>query len=160
MEIFNFSQRDSVYELLSSYYENPILYKIKNINSAQSMYGVQLPCFLLNEKRYLIAITQYDDREQKKHLDSLRWSTLMIRALQDESLQFLPVHNFSIKRDDRYKITLRLKSRAKDITIYEEDSGLFEVSLLHTRNNEFEYPNEGTLVSALETYQTLIYWKK
>jgi hypothetical protein len=75
-------------------------------------------------------------------------------------LQFLPVHNFSIKRDDRYKITLRLKSRAKDITIYEEDSGLFEVSLLHTRNNEFEYPNEGTLVSALETYQTLIYWKK
>ena len=160
MEFFNYSERDAVYELLSGYYDDPLMNKIKDIKGEQSMYGVQLPCFLLNEKRYLIAIVPYAEQSKTIHLRDLRWTTLMIRALQDESLQNLPVHNYTIKRDDRFRIALRVKSRNKGITIYDETNGIFEVSLLHTRNNEYEYPNEGTLVSALETYQTLLHWKK
>jgi hypothetical protein len=32
------------------------------------------------------------------------------------------------------------------------------VSLLHCKNQEYEYPNEGNLVSALETFQTVLQW--
>ena len=32
------------------------------------------------------------------------------------------------------------------------------ISLLHTQNYLDQYPNEGNLLSALETYQTVIGW--
>lgn len=160
MEFFQHSERDGIYALITEYYDNPILYKIKNMNNL-SMYAIQLPCFLLNEKRYLIALINQDDNpfNYGQYLKDLRWKTLMIRSLEDENLQSLPIHNYSIKRDDKYKIPLKIKSRNNDISIYECNLGLIEVSLLHTRNNEFEYPNEGNLVSAFETFKTLLYWK-
>jgi hypothetical protein len=160
MEFFQHSERDGIYDLITDYYDNPILYKVKNINNL-SMYAIQLPCFLLNEKRYLIALINQDDNSLNygRYLKDLRWKTLMIRSLEDENLQSLSIHNYSIKRDDKYKIPLKIKSRNNNISIYECNLGLIEVSLLHTRNHEFEYPNEGNLVSAFETFKTLLYWK-
>lgn len=160
MQIFQNPERDYVYKLINNYYDDPKMKKIKDINDNLSMYATQIPCLLMNEKRYIIAIVNKDFEPPNsiKELKELRWKSFMVRSLMDENLKDLPIHQYRIKRDERYLLSLRIKERSTQVSIYENDLEVFLVSLLHTKNQEFEYPNSGTLVSALETFQTIIHF--
>jgi hypothetical protein len=131
--------------------------KLRNDGVEYSVYGVQLPCMLLNEKRYLIALCPFDvvSIGRKKSLKDLKWVSLQARALSDESLYSLPVHSYSIKNEHKYLVPLHIYHRSQKISTYRDTSNL-EVSLLHQRNTEYEYPDHGTLVSAIETFQTIL----
>jgi hypothetical protein len=159
MQIFQNPERDYIYQLISKYYDEPIMTKTKNVDSL-SMYVCQLPCLLMNEKRYLIAIVHKDDHElgYTQSLNTFRWISFQVRSLQEESYQNIPIHQYKIKRDDRFMIGLTIKNRNQEISVYDSELGVFTVSLLHCKNQEYEYPNEGNLVSALETYQTVLQW--
>jgi hypothetical protein len=159
MQFFQNPERDYIYQLISKYYDEPIMTKIKNVDSL-SMYVCQLPCLLMNEKRYLIAIVHKDDHEfgYTQSLNTFRWISFQVRSLQEESYQNIPIHQYKIKRDDRFMIGLTIKNRNQEISVYDSELGVFTVSLLHCKNQEYEYPNEGNLVSALETYQTVLQW--
>jgi hypothetical protein len=65
-----------------------------------------------------------------------------------------------MKRTPPYQRRLRVLSRTNSVTTYEVDELPVRVSLLHTRNQEYEYPDEGTLLSALETFRTVIHFVK
>jgi hypothetical protein len=158
MEIFQNPERDYVYSLIHIYYDNPMMTKIKNISDTLSMYAVQIPCLLMNEHRYIIAIIQNDFYPvgHTQYLKDLRWISFMIRSLHDEDLQSLPIHSYTIKRDQRYSLSLTIKSRSNKVSVYSNELEVFEIYLLHTKNQEYEYPNSGSLVSALETFQTMI----
>jgi hypothetical protein len=125
-----------------------------------SMYCIQLPCFLLNEKRYLVALCPLDafPTRIRRPLHDLRWVSLQARSLQDEHMASLPTHAYQIKREDAYAVPLKVHHRSSKITTYRNEDYPLEVSLLHKNSNEYEYPNEGSLVSALETYQTVLQW--
>jgi len=164
MTFFTQVNRDYIYQLISSYYDNPIMKKIKEMNQ-MSMYMCKLPC-LLNEKRYLVAMTSiYKGQEEpignEMRLSDLRWKTFMARVLSDELFeQSAPQHHYEIKRDDMYFIPLQIKSRNMEISVYTASSyPHIIISLLHTQNYIHQYPNEGNLISALETFQTLLSWK-
>jgi len=159
MQFFQNPERDYIYQLISKYYDEPIMTKTKNVDSL-SMYVCQLPCLLMNEKRYLIAIVHKDDHElgYTQSLNTFRWISFQVRSLQEESYQNIPIHQYKIKRDDRFMIGLTIKNRNQEISVYDSELGVFTVSLLHCKNQEYEYPNEGNLVSALETYQTVLQW--
>jgi len=159
---FSNPERDSIYSLISHYYDDPLMTKMKDAGKNMSMYVCRLNCLLMNEKRYLIALVHRDDHVEmgsKQPLSSFRWISFMARTLQEESYQSLPIHHYSIKRDDKYQIPLRISSRNQEVSVYDCDRGVFSVSLLHNKNQEYEYPNEGNLVSALETFQTVLQWK-
>jgi hypothetical protein len=159
MQFFQNPERDYIYQLISKYYDEPIMTKTKNVDSL-SMYVCQLPCLLMNEKRYLIAIVHKDDYDlgYTQPLSAFRWISFQVRSLQEESYQNIPIHQYKIKRDDRFMIGLTIKNRNQEISVYDSELGVFTVSLLHCKNQEYEYPNEGNLVSALETYQTVLQW--
>lgn len=159
MQFFQNPERDYIYQLISKYYDEPIMTKTKNVDSL-SMYVCQLPCLLMNEKRYLIAIVHKDDYDlgYTQPLSAFRWISFQVRSLQEESYQNIPIHQYKIKRDDRFMIGLTIKNRSQEISVYDSELGVFTVSLLHCKNQEYEYPNEGNLVSALETYQTVLQW--
>jgi hypothetical protein len=159
MTFFTFPERDYIYKLIESYYDNPKMKKIKELNG-QSMYICKLDC-LLNEKRYLIALTLRYENEPiglETNLSNLRWKTFMARVLNDESFYQAPLQSYTPKRDDKYTILLYIKSRNKEISTYETQNQPIIVSLLHTQNYEYQYPDQGNLVSALETCQTIINW--
>lgn len=160
MQVFQHIERDNIFEIIYRYYDDPVMTKTKNLNQDFSMYACQLPCLLMNEKRYLIAVVGFDTSPVgvQQKLSKLRWNSFQVRSLADESLTNLPTHNYTIKRDDRYQIRLTIQSRTKEISVYSTDIGIFTVSLLHTKNQEYEYPNEGNLISALETFQTVLQW--
>jgi len=158
---FNQIDRTHIYKLIETYYDNPKMRKIKELNDI-SMYICKLPC-LLNEKRYLVAMTATFLNEpigNELYLSDLRWKTFMARVLNDEEFEKAPMHSYQVKRDDKYLIPLQIQMREKEISVYTNTNQPIIVSLLHTQNYSHQYPNEGNLMSALETFQTLISWKE
>lgn len=158
--LFSDPGKETLYQLIVEYYGDPDLIKIRN-DQEFSLYGIQMPCLLLNERRYLILLCPLDvvSLGKKIRMSDLRWVSLQSRSLTDEKLRTLPVlENFVIKRDPKFEVPLRVKTRSHRVTSYTAVAYPIEVSLLHQRNMEFEYPDEGTLVGALETYQTILQW--
>jgi len=157
MSVFIDPAKEFVYQLLAKYYDTPMLLKIRD-DDQFSMYGTQLPCFLLNEKRYLILLCPRDafSRNSRRSMADIRWVSLQARSLNDPDMAALPVHPYQIKRDAQYALPLKITHRTTKLSSYRLNEYPLEVSLLHARSHEYEYPNEGTLVSALETYQTIL----
>lgn len=157
MSVFINPTKEFLFQLLDRYYDTPTLVKIRD-DDQFSMYGVQLPCFLLNEKRFLILLCPRDafSKNSRRPMKDLRWVSLQARSLQDADMASLPLHTYQIKRDSQYALPLHIVNRTTKVSSYRLQEYPLEISLLHTRSHEYEYPSEGTLTSALETYQTIL----
>ena len=156
MNTFFSPDNEYIYQLVSTYYDNPTMYFIKTENNS-TLYGVQIPSLLMNSKRFLIAITdsKVSDTSSRK-LRQIVWKTFQVRTLaHDNPYNSLPITNYKQKRDACFSFPLQVISRNKQITTY-KSTYEFTVSLLHTKGIEYEYPNEGTFISSLETFQTII----
>jgi hypothetical protein len=64
-----------------------------------------------------------------------------------------------MKRTPELQRRLKVVHRDREVTTYQVDSLPIHVSLLHMRKMEYEYPDEGTLISALETFRTILHFK-
>ena len=147
MNTFFSPEKEYIYDIFSNYYDNPLLYKIKDENG-----------FSLNEKRFLIVTTK-GTLEQQKRLRNIPWLTLQVRTLTNNNqYNHLPVFKYKVKRLPEYNEPLVVQSRTKEITHYKTSKLPINVSLLHSKGLEYEYPNDGTLISALETFHTIIKW--
>ena len=142
------------YKTIVDIYNNPELTKTKEENG-NSTYMTSTVCMLINECRYLIAIVKNDTNliGTKKKLDEIEWDNFQTRTLKGKF--DCSVYDKSINRNIR--IGLKLLNRNEDYTQYISNDNNFKVSLLHTKkNNLYEYPNEGDVLSALEMYQTVV----
>lgn len=144
-----------IYNLISEYYENPLLYKIKDEEN-HSLFGAQLSSFLLNERYYIICSTSLT-QEKTMFLKDIPWTSFQVRTLTDDKYSDLPKIKYRIKKENKFGTPLRLISRNTDISSYKTNLNLpLTISLLHTKGLEYEYSNEGTIQSALETHQTIL----
>lgn len=144
-----------IYNLISEYYENPLLYKIKDEEN-HSLFGAQLSSFLLNERYYIICSTSLT-QEKTMFLKDIPWTSFQVRTLTDDKYSDLPKIKYRIKKENKFGTPLRLISRNTNISSYKSSINLpLTISLLHTKGLEYEYSNEGTIHSALETHQTIL----
>lgn len=157
MEVFSDPVKEYTYRLFADYYDNMNMYKIKD-DDKFSIYMARLQCLLLNEQRYLVALVPRDPFPPlyRQPLDALRWLSLQIRNLE-EGYDLEP-QSYQMKRTPDFQRRLKLSTRNQDVTTYTIDDLPVQVSLLHTRGQEYEYPNEGSLISALETFRTVIHF--
>jgi len=149
------------YEMMDDYFDSPILYKMEEIDDT-SIYVIQIKSMLLNEKRYIILFCRKDNFAigSGRPMKEIGWYCLQCRTLEKESYETVPKHFFVIKREPRFSLELKLHNRNEKISIYECPKIPFlEISMLHTKNMLYEYPEEGNLLSALETYQTILHIK-
>jgi len=157
MEVFSDPVKEYVYQLFTEYYDNMTLHKVKD-DDKFSVYMARLQCLLLNEQRYLIAVIprdQFPPSYQKK-LENLRWVSLQIRNLEEEySIQ---PQSYNMKRTQDFQRRIKVETRNENVTTYNVQDLPIKLSLLHTRGHEYEYPNEGSLISALETFRTIIHF--
>lgn len=145
-----------IYNLISDYYENPLLHKIKDEKN-QSLFGVQLSSFLLNERYYIICTTSSPIENKTMYLKDIPWTSFQVRTLTDDKYSDLPKIKYRIKKDNKFGTPLQLISRNNNISSYKTNNNLpLTISLLHTKGIEYEYSNEGTIHSALETHQTIL----
>lgn len=157
MEVFSDPIKEYVYKLFTEYYDNMTLYKIKDDDNF-SVYMARLQCLLLNEQRYLIAVIPRDQfpPSYQKPLENLRWVSLQIRNLE-EGYNIQP-QSYNMKRTQDFQRRIKVETRNEDVTTYNVQDLPIHISLLHTRGQEYEYPDEGSLISALETFRTIIHF--
>jgi len=155
---FSNPERDYIYGAITHHVANPTLVKTKTQDEF-SVYMTQVQSLLLNEKRYIVVLVLQDSRPigTMDSLVNLKWTSFQMRTLEDISNLPLKPHQYNVQRGFSSEISLVCQSRTPSITIYRSpNQPNLEVSLLHTRKTEFEYPNEGNLASALETFQTIV----
>ena len=153
-------ERTKIYEMVDRYFDHPVVYKQRNeTSSSWSLYAVQIRCFLLKEKRFLVVIMPMDSDPigTSRPLNTMRWVSFQARTLSETVFPNLPVHTYQPKQMPPFTTKLVSPKRSKTITIYHvEDYKDCKISMLHTRNLEYEYSSEGMFNSAMETFQTII----
>jgi len=157
---FSNPEKDYCYRIFAEYFDHMRLEKVRDEDKL-SIYMAKLPCMLLNEQRYVIAMVPRDNYppSHQKMLDELQWVSLQTRNLTTEYPTMIR-QTYELKRNGVYEKRVMVRSRSPEITIYDVEDLPLMVSLLHVRRNEYEYPNEGMLNSALETFRTIIQFKE
>jgi hypothetical protein len=144
-----------MYEVFSKYLNDPVMTKIKNVEG-YSVYMTKTYCLLSNQCRYIVVIIPVDgeDTGNKERLSRLRWISLQTRTLEDkhdlESHYYTPVAEGPLT-----SIIYKVKSNDVSST-YNCDDFPIVVTLLSVEKQSNEYQNRGTIIAALETWQTII----
>lgn len=154
MNVLSNPEKQNFYNLLIDYFNNPSLKKIKDLDN-KSYYGIKFNSLLLNENKYLIVVTNLCSQNEK-NLRDICWSQLQIRSLPlKNEFSNLPSIQQNFNRDVKLQIPLHIVKRTEELSSYSIDNFSVELHLIHKKKILYEYPNEGTLLSALETAQTL-----
>lgn len=150
------------YQLISSYFDSPQLQKVKE-DDLYSIYVCKIQTLLLNEYRYLVAVV-YKDSFPIGHilpLTELKWISFQTRILESDIYYNVVTHNYQIKNTHAYYFKVFKISSCKENTMYSVQSNEYpiQILLIHQKGLDQEYPVSGTLVSCLETYQTILTFK-
>ena len=150
--------RYNFYAILSDYYENLSFVKLKDVEK-YSMYICKVHSLLSKDFRYLIAMTNKDNHPPgyKVKLEEIPWKIFQSRTLPDNHT--LPLHNYDSRRGTPLDSKINVIKRTKESTTYLNKEFSLEITLLHVRDREYEYPDSGSIVSALETFQTILRWR-
>lgn len=160
---------NEMYEAFTKYFNNPTMSKIKNVDN-YSMYISKLYCLLSNECRYLIVLVPIDNKGLKSliSLSDINWISFQTRTLHEN--YELPPHSYIAKRGGLLDCEiLRIKVTEKAST-YSCEKFPIIINILHSHQNTqkdnysssgsdsfvSEYQDKGVIITALETFQTII----
>lgn len=154
--------KEMVYKAIIGYYGDPVFCKIRDAFSGetktQSIYMCKIASFIGKDYRYLVVTVNPDNNEAGTlvPLSNLRWVSFQTRTLQ-EAYNHLKPHSYEIDREIYGRIVIVLNKRNLSHTEYVCKDIPVIVTLLHTKpDNLYEYPQSGNLMSALETYRTIL----
>ena len=148
--------RMRVRNLMSNYFGDPELTKVEITDQGNSVYAARVD-LVVNVSRYLICICTGIELSigARVRLSALPWHSLQTRQINDEIScgTFLYTPN----GEAPFNSGLVLIERKKKMTLYNNLEFGFRVGLLHRDpRSEYEYPDFGTLATALETYEAMI----
>lgn len=149
-------ERDALYGYFDDYFNHPTMVKIKNI-SELGVYMTKTYCLLTNECRYIIAFVNHDYNPvgMKMDLKKLSWVSLQTRTLTDK--HDLPSHDYRPRAIGPLNKKIVRINKTKEASTYKCDEIPITITLLHTKHDtDAEYQQYGNIISALETYQTII----
>lgn len=147
--------KESLYESFDTYFNYPSMTKIKDVDN-YSVYMAKTYCLLSNECRYIIVFVTIDSTPvyTQERLINLKWDSLQTRTLSEQ--HSLPSHSYQPRRLASLNVLIRREKIDPEASTYVCDDLPIIVTLLHTKNSSNDYQNQGTVISALETYQTII----
>lgn len=150
----NTTGRKVIYQLFYEYFNNPTMIKIKDVGGF-SMYMSKTYCLLSKECRYLVAFIPSDGAALKtpQQLQNLRWESFQTRTMEDRHI--LPPHHYTATRNTPLMAQIKRESLTGQASTYSCEKFPIVITLLHKKSDN-EYQDTGTVVSALETYETII----
>jgi hypothetical protein len=153
-------RKEELYKHFDEYFAHPILTKIKDVQN-NSIYMVKTTCLLSNFCRYIVAIVEKDLHEinQRIPLSELSWISLQTRTLEDQHQ--INSHYYQPELKGPLTCSIKREKIENNSSIYSCNDFPLEIVLLHKKKDiESEYQPTGKLISALETFQTIITFKK
>lgn len=150
---------DAMYQGFADFFNNPTMIKIKDVDEF-SMYMSKTYCLLSAKCRYIITFTPKDKKglDTFESLNTIRWVSLQTRTLED--YHHLPPHAYNAKRGGILDVEINRVKTEKPASTYSCEYFPFTVTLLHTKKGPSEYQDKGTVIAALEQYNTIISLKK
>lgn len=148
-------EHDALLDYFDDYFNHPTLYKIKNIEDKYSLYMVKTYCLLNTQCRYIIIIIPIDSNPLHTPLQmrGIKWISLQTRELSDNHK--IPSHNYQPSSFSPLNKKIERVEQTENSSTYFCTEYPLTVKLLQKKGiNEFQ--SKGTLISALETYQTII----
>lgn len=147
--------KDVIYQSMTKFFNNPTMTKIKDIGK-YSMYMSKTYCLLNRNCRYLIAFIIKDVHPvgSKEELANLRWDSFQTRTLPEN--HNLPPHAYKAQRGGLLDVPIKRTNVDDEASTYDCEKLSLVVTLLHTKKGASEYNDNGTLIAALETYNTVI----
>lgn len=147
-----------VYRLITAYFKNPKLAKLKDVGN-YSMYVSKNDASAGLEFRYLIAFTSSDSEPvgNVEFLENLNWVSLQTRNLKEDYQ--VPIYAY---------IPTRLPGLDKKIDLIKKDDRQYTyttqelplyITLIPNATQSVEYQKSGSVVQAIETYNTILTWK-
>jgi hypothetical protein len=132
--------------------------KIKDVQN-YSMYMTKIHALLGIEYRYIIAFVYKDNSAigTTSPLIDLRWQSLQTRGLQED--HNIPPQSYIPRKLPSINKRITLTHRDPNQYVYRTERLPIVVTLLpSSKNKGIEYSQTGTLVTALETYNTILSW--
>ena len=148
--------KDQFSTYIDTYLNHPSLTKIKNVDK-HSVYMVKTYCLLSNFCRYIIPLVPEDNNAigAKMKLSNLSWVSLQTRTLEDR--HDVDSHSYNPKMEGPLVAKITRKNIGANMSTYSCESFPIEVHLLHKKKDvQSEYQPNGNLISAIETFQTII----
>lgn len=144
-------KKDYIYNLFGEYFNYPKMVKIKDVKN-YSMYGVKINISLGIEFRYILVFVDKDKYPVGYSQDFLKlnWIILQTRTLEDDYK--IKVHDYIPKRLSEMNSNIKLVDTKYN---YKVENLPINITLL-SKNGGYEYLSNGTLISAIETYQTIV----
>ena len=158
------SNKNDVYKAFLELYNNPDLTKVKddkNVGGGTSIYMVKIHTLLANTNRYL-AVTVPIDKEvigTTKSLSTLPWSSFQARTLAEPPAKLKPYH-YMARRGTLLDDEINKIDENKEGVIYAAKKLPLTITLLNTPDMVRGYNEKGTILNALETFNTIITFKK
>jgi hypothetical protein len=159
--------RKPVYQAFAEYFNNPNMTKIKDVGE-YSMYIAKIYAQLGIEYRYIITFIYKDNRSigYMDSLSNLPWVCLQTRTMTDNHKlnyhSYIPRKLVSLNK----KIVLVNTSETEQTYKCDEIPQLSITLLIPEKKkssynqSSFEYYSTGSIITAIETYQTIISWKQ
>ena len=149
--------RDIIYKYFSDYFRNPTMTKIKDTEK-YSMYITKLYCLLNRECRYIIVFVDKNSASPGtlEELRTMIWVSLQTRSLTDQ-YNDIESHGYDPTAEGPLMAKIHRTEVNTEASTYTCETLPITVTLLHTEKNTPQtYQKSGTVVNALETYQTII----
>jgi hypothetical protein len=149
--------REEYYDIFVHYFNNPIMTKIKNVDG-YSMYISKIHAILGIEHRYIIVFVYRDNNilKHKETLKNLKWISIQTRTLTDD--YDLQPHSYIPTRLAVLNKNIKLVRKDEKQYIYDVEELPLNIILLPKSKN-IDYNSSGNVLSAIETYQTIITFK-
>ena len=148
--------KEDIYLLFVDYFANPVMTKIKNELNF-SMYISKSYCLLSKECRYIIAFTFINNFQlgTETQLKDIKWLSLQTRTLTEQ--YNINSHGYSPIAKGPLLCEIERTNISKEASTYKCKDFPLIVTLLHTEKKDSDnYQNKGTIIAALETWETII----
>jgi len=144
-------RKEEIYTIFGNYFNFPKMVKIKDVKN-YSMYGVKINISLGIEFRYILAFVEKDLNQigYSKDFKDLKWVVLQTRTLEDD--YNIPIHDYIPRRLADLDSNIKLLDTNYN---YAVEKLPIKITLI-PKSGGTEYHSSGTLLSAIETYQTII----
>jgi hypothetical protein len=153
LDSFSNPNRLSIYEAFAEYFENPMVKKIKEQNG-HTLYACRFSSMGALDFRYLVVVVPNSIAEKDEcPLSDLHWESIQTRISTTDyrlkSQSYVPRRLLSLNKSIK-----RIQTQNDQEYIYSVEDLPIRVQLLPQKNTV--YQNDGTLIRALETFQTIV----
>jgi len=147
---------ENMYKSFSDYFANPLMTKIKNVDLF-SMYASKTHCLLSRECRYILVFRDIDSKQlgSTENLRDINWKSIQTRTMAD--YHNIPPHPYTAENKGPLREIISRVDKNDKHSTYTCNNFPIKISILHTKKKGMhDYQDKGTIISALETWQTIV----